>query len=216
MANESTKTCEYRYGSAEASEHQDYILPQVFQLLGNGSGRSILDLGCGNGAVAHEMAQRGFEVMGIDSSQSGIAHAKASYPDCTFRVGDVTVPAPELGGRFDFVVALETIEHLLDPRAMLRLARASLRPGGRVILSTPYHGYLKNLALAITGRMDEHFTVLWDGGHVKFFSVKTLSKMLEDEGFRVLQFRFGGRAPLLAKSMICVTEPAPAPAKQLG
>ena len=43
------------------------------------------------------------------------------------------------------------------------------------MLSTPYHGYLKNLALAVSGRMDRHFTALHVGGHIKFFSIETLT-----------------------------------------
>jgi len=73
--------------------------------------------------------------------------------------------------------------------------------GGEMIISTPYHGYLKNLALAITGKMDSHFTVLWDGGHIKFWSVKTLTKLLNEFGFEVVEFRGSGRLPYLWKSM---------------
>jgi 2-polyprenyl-6-hydroxyphenyl methylase/3-demethylubiquinone-9 3-methyltransferase len=51
---------------------------------------------------------------------------------------------------------------------------------GMGFLSTPYHGYLKNLALAVSGKMDSHFGALWYGGHVKFFSIKTLQKLLID------------------------------------
>lgn len=71
-----------------------------------------------------------------------------------------------------------------------------------MIISTPYHGYLKNLALAATGKLDNHFTVLWDGGHIKFWSVKTLSKLLEEYGFEVVEFKGSGRIPYLWKSML--------------
>ena len=69
-------------------------------------------------------------------------------------------------------------------------------------MSTPYHGYLKNLALAMTGKLDGHFSVLWDGGHIKFFSRATLERMLTDQGFEVLAFAGAGRLPLLWKSML--------------
>jgi hypothetical protein len=48
---------------------------------------------------------------------------------------------------------------------------ALLSPGGVAFISTPNHGYLKTLALAVTGKMDAHFTASWDGGHIKFFSI---------------------------------------------
>ena len=69
-------------------------------------------------------------------------------------------------------------------------------------MSTPYHGYLKNLALAITGKMDAHFGPLWDGGHIKFWSRKTLSRLLEEKGFEVTDFAGCGRVPYLWMSML--------------
>jgi len=57
--------------------------------------------------------------------------------------------------------------------------------------------------LAISGKMDQHFTALWDGGHVKFFSVASISKLLKEERFTNLHFKFAGRLPYLWKSMLC-------------
>jgi len=72
-----------------------------------------------------------------------------------------------------------------------------------LLIGTPYHGYLKNLAIAITGRMDSHFSALHDGGHIKFFSVRTLSQLMAAHSFADLSFEFYGRAPWLWKNMIC-------------
>ena len=71
-----------------------------------------------------------------------------------------------------------------------------------MVLSTPYHGYLKNLALALSGRLDAHFGALRDGGHIKFFSWPTLQVLLEEAGFVDLRFRGAGRVPFLWKSMV--------------
>ena len=72
-----------------------------------------------------------------------------------------------------------------------------------MLLGTPYHGYLKNLVLAATGKMDAHFSALHNGGHIKFFSVSTLSRLMRAHGFDDLSFTFYGRAPWLWKNMIC-------------
>lgn len=71
-----------------------------------------------------------------------------------------------------------------------------------MIISTPYHGYLKNLVLSLLGQMDYHFHVLWDGGHIKFWSKKTLTKLLEEQGVEDIEFRGCGRFPFLWKSMV--------------
>ena len=96
------------------------------------------------------------------------------------------------------------VEHLYSPRAFAGTLFDLVEPGGIAVVSTPYHGYFKNLTLAVTGKLDSHFTVLWDHGHIKFWSVKTLNTLLMEAGFREVQFQFAGRFPLLAKSMIAV------------
>jgi 2-polyprenyl-3-methyl-5-hydroxy-6-metoxy-1,4-benzoquinol methylase len=101
------------------------------------------------------------------------------------------------------IVAVEVIEHLYSPQRFFENARRHLRPAGHLIVTTPYHGYLKNLAIGIAGGWDRHLGVHWEGGHIKFFSVNSLRSMLEGAGFRTPEFRFAGRAPLLWRSMAC-------------
>jgi 2-polyprenyl-3-methyl-5-hydroxy-6-metoxy-1,4-benzoquinol methylase len=102
------------------------------------------------------------------------------------------------------VVSLEVVEHCYDPRAFARTFVSLIEPGGIGFLTTPYHGYLKNLALALSGRMEAHFTALWDGGHIKFFSIPTLRTLLTEAGAHELEFLRIGRIPPLAKSMIAL------------
>jgi hypothetical protein len=81
-----------------------------------------------------------------------------------------------------------------------------LKTGGHLLVSTPYHGYLKNLVLSLVNGWDRHFGVEWEGGHIKFFSRKTLAKMACGEGFKNPRFVCVGRIPGLWKSMIMVVE----------
>jgi 2-polyprenyl-6-hydroxyphenyl methylase/3-demethylubiquinone-9 3-methyltransferase len=69
-------------------------------------------------------------------------------------------------------------------------------------LTTPYHGYLKNLALSLADRWDRHHTALWDGGHIKFWSRRSLAILMKQEGFAVEHFWGCGGLPLLWKSMM--------------
>ena len=73
------------------------------------------------------------------------------------------------------------------------------------MLTTPYHGYLKNLALSVFGKWDAHFTSEWEGGHIKFWSRATLTNLLGNAGFEVFEFSGVGRVPYLWKSMILVS-----------
>lgn len=166
---------------------------------------SICDLGCGNGYLAGRLSEIGYRVTGIDASPSGIEVASKQYPKVKFLCAlvDERLPDAISDAPFDLVVSSDMIEHLYRPAALLETATILLKPRGHLIIGTPYHGYLKNLALSITGRMDEHFTALWDGGHIKFFSVRTLSQLIRHHGFTDLRFSFYGRAPYLWKNMIC-------------
>lgn len=164
--------------------------------------RSICDLGCGNGHIAGRLASLGYEVTGIDASQSGIRIAQHAYPEVNFVEALINRELPGFQP-FDLVISSDVIEHLYRPSDLLEAAFALAKPGGHLLLGTPYHGYLKNLAIAVTGRMDSHFSALHDGGHIKFFSVKTLSQLLTTHSFENLSFTYYGRAPWLWKNMIC-------------
>ena len=174
-----------------------------------GGVRTICDLGCGNGHIAGRLASLGYEVTGIDASRSGIRIAQHAYPNVKFVEALIN---RELTGfdSFDLVVSSDVIEHLYRPSDLIEAAFSLLKPGGHILLGTPYHGYLKNLALAMTGRMESHFSALHDGGHIKFFSVKTLSRLMTAHSFDDLSFSFYGRAPWLWKNMICHARKSPA------
>jgi 2-polyprenyl-3-methyl-5-hydroxy-6-metoxy-1,4-benzoquinol methylase len=128
-----------------------------------------------------------------------------SFPKIKFIHGNIysfnSGLLPEKG--FDIVIAMDIIEHLQFPRELIRFAKRFLKPSGAFILSTPYHGYVKNLAISILGKWDSHHDVLSNSGHIKFFSKKSLSKLLLEEGFFPTKFKFSGRLPLLWESMLC-------------
>ena len=104
----------------------------------------------------------------------------------------------------DLIICLEVVEHLFNPQLLVETARNVLKPGGHVIISTPYHGYLKNLALALFNKWDFHHHPERVGGHIKFWSSSTLRSLFEKDSFRAVQFRGAGRAPYLWNSMIWV------------
>lgn len=75
-----------------------------------------------------------------------------------------------------------------------------------MILTTPYHGYLKNLILSIFNKWDFHLNPLWHGGHIKFWSRGTLAQLLREAGFEVVGFHGVGRLPYIWKSMILISK----------
>jgi len=164
----------------------------------------VLDVGCGNGFTAGLFLARGCRVVGIDLSEKGIEIARKTYPEGRFEV----LPADahilkNLGEEaFTIVLSTEVIEHLYDPRGFAGGCFAAVKPGGRFVCTTPYHGYLKNLAVSVFGKWDSHANPLWDGGHIKLWSRQTLTRLLVETGFTNIQFRGAGRLPWLWMTMV--------------
>jgi SAM-dependent methyltransferase len=182
-----------------------YVLPAILNFCVDLPPRSrVLDVGCGNGALAQQFAERGHSVMGIDMAESGIRIARESCPSGRFEVlGADRYVLENLGEKpFDLVYSAEVIEHLYDPRSFMAGCFAAVKPGGRFICTTPYHGYLKNVALSLMNKWDRHADPLFDGGHIKLFSYPKLSALMTEVGFHNIEFRGAGRLPYLWKSMV--------------
>lgn len=167
----------------------------------------VCDLGCGNGFLASRVAAAGHRVVGVDASERLLSVARSRYQSdrVEFRQGFI---GPELsalldGRQFDAVVSIDVIEHLYRPLSLVEAAHDLLKPGGRFIVCTPYHGYLKNVAISVLGKWDWHHNVHWDGGHIKFFSPATLGNLVRSK-FSVDRFTYHGRVPWLWRNMICV------------
>ncbi len=159
--------------------------------------RRVLDVGAGAGALVAALEAEGFEAVGMELSARAV-ELGAGRPLVRHSIEDL--PWPVEAGSFDAVVSFEVIEHLLRPRCLFEGARAALRPGGRLAVSTPYHGLAKSLALAAF-RFDEHFAV--EGDHIRFFSDRALRRLASDTGFEVERIHhLGRRWPFWANSLL--------------
>jgi len=197
---------EFMWDTSENTEVHKYVGPILKRWLEqnkNNNNKELLDLGCGNGALTAQFSDYGMSCSGTDFSSSGIAIAQKNYPEVTFFQSGLDQPLPtEKFRKFDVVVSVEVIEHLLLPRQLFQRAKEALKPGGTFIVTTPYHGYWKNIALALTNKFDSHWHPLRDYGHVKFFSIHTLTQLFEEEGFIIEEVKRVGRIPVFARSMM--------------
>ena len=207
-------TASYGWSNPEAKCSVNYCLPGILLALEKHKSKTVADVGCGNGAMTSELAARGYAVSGFEPDAEGVAIARQAHPAIEFAQASVYDEYPS-GQSLDAVVSSEVIEHLFDPAALLSFSRRLLKPDGILILTTPYHGYWKNLALSLMNKWDNHFKSLRVGGHIKFWSVHTLSELLTNEGFRVVDFGGAGRPWPFWASMIVVAQPTSAVGTQV-
>ena len=196
---------EYGFANAAESHMHTHFMPRVLAFAGDlPPGTRVLDVGCGNGAACGEFLRRGCRVVGVDLSEQGITQARRAHPQGRFELlaADCDI-LRRLGEEpFDLVISTEVVEHLYAPRHWAHGCFAALKPGGTFICTTPYHGYWKNLLISLLGKWDTHANPLWDGGHIKLWSRRTLSTLLTEAGFTNVQFRGAGRLPGLWMTMI--------------
>ena len=217
-----TDYSEFGWSDAQPAFYHELLCKYIERLL-PADGSPILDVGCGNGFTANYLAGKGYDVYGIDASRQGIAIANRTGGGNPgrFFVCDVTTGElpPELRKiPFRTVISMEVIEHLYSPRTFAAFVRSILEAngGGRFILTTPYHGYLKNLSIALAGKADRHYSALWEGGHIKFWSRRTLAILLREAGFRNMAFTGAGRIPYLWRHMVFSAEAPFRPAEPYG
>ena len=95
---------------------------------------TLLEVGCGSGAVAQALQARGYAVTGIDTAQALVEKAHQRCAEATFVVGD---SAWLEAGPFAVIGLFDVLEHLDDPRAMLRLCRERAAPGALFAVTVP-------------------------------------------------------------------------------
>ena len=100
------------------------------------AGRSVLEIGCGTGALLHALRERGCNAQGVELRQTFIDQARAWYGDLPItRVSDLRLPFADHS--FDVVLSFDVFEHIADSDGHLREVRRVLRPGGSYLLQTP-------------------------------------------------------------------------------
>jgi SAM-dependent methyltransferase len=185
------------------AERQDRIASALKPLINGRSPREVrvLDASCGGGFFVNFFDQLGMEVVGADISVNAILHARRINPQTRFVTASAEVALPFASGSFDFVWFGETLAHLFDGHNALSEFNRVLKRGGHLILTTPYHGRLKNLAIALFA-FNQHFYP--DNYRIRFYDRRSLAGSLERTGFTPHQWTGIGRAWPFWKSFFVI------------
>jgi len=140
--------------------------------------RTALEFGCGIGWMTSVLAEANIDTIGIDLSETKIAHARRTYPGVRFEVlemGPSTYPA----GSFDFVVSNQVLEHVPDIDSVLAMLHKVIRPGGRAFFSVPngsgLYCLLYDKLATRMGRQSEH---------EQFHNLRQWQGLFSKHGFR--------------------------------
>ena len=160
------------------------LLLPVLELLGDVTGRRVLDAGCGEGYLARTLAAREARVTGIDLSPSLIDQARAKDPDerIDYRVADLSQPLPNAVGSFDAAASYLVLNDVADYRGFAATLGAVLRPGGRLVLAfnNPYSAIIDR---HVTDYFDagaiSPYRGLWEAGIKAYYHHRTLENYLD-------------------------------------
>ncbi|MDA7481162.1 class I SAM-dependent methyltransferase [Candidatus Pelagibacter ubique] len=176
----------------------DYILEKELK-----NKNSLLDIGCGNGYLTKKLSEKFIKVIAVDNSNSAVQQAKKDYEgNINFNFGNLE--DLKISDKFDCITLIEVIEHLYSPDNLLKNISEICDENTKIIISTPFHNFIKNLLILFSGKFDNHFSPLWENGHIKFFSKNTLIKLCERNNFKIENIYYSGRFYPLSKSMIFV------------
>jgi 2-polyprenyl-3-methyl-5-hydroxy-6-metoxy-1,4-benzoquinol methylase len=161
----------------------------VYQFVRSGGGRSLLDVGSGPAIVSRVLAQvDGYDVHCLDNDESALA-AAAEHGMGTSVVDLEADPwSQDLRGRaFDVVVLADVLEHMRDPGAVLRslVDDGVVAEDGRLVVSVPNAAHESVLAELLVGDFAYSETGILDSTHVRWFTLTSLSRLLEENGFLV-------------------------------
>lgn len=168
-------------------------------LLGSRRG-ALLEVGCGPGWALEVFRESGFEVRGLDLSEVAVEAARGRGLD----VVQADFLASELRAEADIVVALEVLEHVLDPLLALGRLAGAVRPGGRLLVSLPNEWHLLQRLRVLAGRpsLGGH-----DDPHLRHFGLADARRLLRAAGLCVEASAWDGLAPPRWRALKRLSEP---------
>ncbi len=160
----------------------------LLELLNPEVGERILDLGCGPGNLTQKIAERGAEVVGVDSSPAMIGQARQNYPHVHFILADAA--KMDFSSEFNAVFSNAALHWMLDAAAVAgRIARA-LKTGGRLVAELGGKGNIEKIGRAIESVLPRYIEGPLPHTRTFFPSVGEYSSLLEAHSFQIRMAQF--------------------------
>ena len=145
----------------------------------------ILDVGTASGYLGKILRGKGHSVSGIEGDAAAAEKAKGHYD--SFQLADLESCEFPFRREFDYILFADVLEHLRDPAAVLRKCLPALKESGKIIISVPnVANFVVRLSL-LFGRFDYMDRGILDRTHLRFFTLRSLNKMLSEVSCRALR-----------------------------
>ncbi len=151
--------------------------------------KNILDIGCYDGTFLSLIKNRENNFFGLEASDWGVEQARRKGLNVQQYFFDDKAKLPYEDDFFDIVVAGEMIEHIYDTDFFLAEIRRILKPGGKLLISTPNIASLGRRLLLLFGKnpiIELSPNESDSSGHIRYFTFETLRQMLEKKEFKVI------------------------------
>lgn len=101
---------------------------------------TVLDVGCGSGVLSYLLSKKGCKVTGVDIDKNRVNFCKKRYPNIKFLQQDIL--KLDLKDKFDYVLCLDTLEHLNNPEIAVKNLKKHMKPNSKLIIGVPTRIYL--------------------------------------------------------------------------
>jgi 2-polyprenyl-6-hydroxyphenyl methylase/3-demethylubiquinone-9 3-methyltransferase len=165
----------------------------------------VLDLGCGDGLLAGRLEAAGLRVVGVDPSAVALERARSAHPGVEFAQPAADGALLFADADFDAVACVHVLEHVADTQRLMSEARRVLRPRGALAVAVPWHGRVKNLAIAL-GSFERHHDPLEPV--LRFYTPRSLRSLLVDFGFEEMRLRGAGGVPFARETLLAAARRA--------
>ena len=163
-------------------EHQ-YVLNDV------GRGKEVLEVACHTGYVSNWLQKNENKVTGIELYQPALDKAKPYLTNAIQgNIEDVETWQELKSQKFDVILFMHILEHLIDPKKVLEYARGHLKEGGKIVICIPNISNWNSRVNLFKGNFSYTETGLMDKTHLRFVNYFTMRELIEETGFRVIKY----------------------------
>ncbi len=160
-----------------------------------GSAERLLDVGCGSGYLLYQFRERFERLIGLEYSPHRLEQARVNLEGWPFTpiCGSAEDMSAIDSNSIDQIISSDTIEHIPDVYKAAQEMYRVLKPAGRLVINTPNIAFIKKRWLLFVGKFPSTSQpnegvsddILFDGGHLHYFTFRSLRLILEKIGFKI-------------------------------